>query len=35
LLMLGKAGGPAPLGRKQLEDLARAFPDAASGQETE
>jgi uncharacterized phage protein (TIGR02216 family) len=34
MLMLGKAGG-APLGRRQLEALARAFPDETSEQEME
>ncbi len=27
MLMLGKDGGGAPLGRARLEELARAFPD--------
>jgi uncharacterized phage protein (TIGR02216 family) len=35
MLMLGKTGGDAPLGRARLEELAQAFPDAGSGQETE
>jgi len=35
MVMLGREGGDAPLGRARLEELARAFPDAVSGQETE
>ncbi len=35
MVMLGKAGGPARLGRARLEELARAFPDHGSDQETE
>ena len=27
MLMLGREGGQAPLGRARLEELARAFPD--------
>lgn len=27
MLMLGREGGAAPLGRDRLEELARAFPD--------
>ncbi len=29
LLMLGTGGGPAPLGRRRLEELLAAFPDQA------
>lgn len=28
LLMLGRGGGPAPMGRARLAELANAFPDA-------
>lgn len=35
MIMLGREGGAAPLGRARLEELARAFPDRGSGQETE
>lgn len=35
MLMLGREGGAAPLGRDRLEELARAFPDRGPGQETE
>ena len=28
MVMLGKDGASAPLGRQRLEELARAFPDA-------
>ena len=28
MVMLGKDGAVAPLGRQRLEELARAFPDA-------
>lgn len=35
MLMLGVDGAAAPLGRARLEELARAFPDGVSGQETE
>ncbi|GGD40643.1 rcc01693 family protein [Sinisalibacter lacisalsi] len=35
MLMLGVDGATAPLGRARLEELARAFPDRVSGQETE
>lgn len=35
MLMLGKEGGAAPLGRARLEELARAFPDHGSGPKTE
>jgi len=28
MVMLGKDGAAAPLGRQRLEELARAFPDA-------
>jgi uncharacterized phage protein (TIGR02216 family) len=28
-VMLGREGGPAPMGRARLEELARAFPDLA------
>lgn len=35
MVMLGRDGSNAPLGRARLEELARAFPDAVSGQETE
>lgn len=31
MVMLGKEGGAAPLGRSRLEELARAFPDASPG----
>ncbi|MBN2906138.1 MAG: phage tail assembly chaperone [Rhodobacteraceae bacterium] len=27
MLMLGAGGGPAPMSRARLEELARAFPD--------
>ncbi|WP_243627637.1 rcc01693 family protein [Rhodovulum sp. BSW8] len=27
MLMLGAEGGPAPMSRARLEELARAFPD--------
>lgn len=27
MLMLGREGGQAPLGRARMEELARAFPD--------
>ncbi|TCP42328.1 rcc01693 family protein [Rhodovulum marinum] len=27
MLMLGAVGGPAPMSRARLEELARAFPD--------
>lgn len=35
MVMLGREGGDAPLGRARLEELAQAFPDHRSGQETE
>jgi len=27
MMMLGAVGGPAPMSRTRLEELARAFPD--------
>lgn len=35
MVMLGREGGDAPLGRARLEELARAFPDGVLGQKTE
>ncbi|HHC29781.1 MAG TPA: phage tail assembly chaperone [Rhodobacterales bacterium] len=35
MVMLGREGGDAPLGRARLEELAQAFPDHRSGQDTE
>jgi len=35
MLMLGKDSGAAPLGRARLQELAQAFPDRSTGQETE
>jgi hypothetical protein len=35
MVMLGVDGAAAPFGRTRLEELARAFPDRMSGQETE
>lgn len=35
MLMLGCDGGELPLGRARLDELARAFPDLGSEQETE
>lgn len=32
MVMLGRDGGEAPLGRARLEELARAFPDHEAGQ---
>lgn len=31
LLMLGRGGGPAPMGRARLAELAAAFPDRSGG----
>ena len=35
MLLLGRDGSEAPLGRARLEELAQAFPDRGSGQEME
>ncbi|GKY88733.1 rcc01693 family protein [Sinisalibacter aestuarii] len=35
LVLLGRDGAESPLGRARLEELARAFPDHGSGQDTE
>lgn len=32
MLMLGAVGGPAPMSRARLEELARAFPDTRTDQ---
>lgn len=32
MLMLGAVGGPAPMSRARLEELARAFPDNTADQ---
>ena len=34
MMMLGRESAAPPLSRSRLEELARAFPDAASGQDT-
>lgn len=31
MVKLGREGGPAPMGRSRLEELARAFPDLNEG----
>lgn len=33
MLMLGRDGGDAPLGRVRLDELARAYPDTDGGTE--
>lgn len=33
MLMLGRDGGSAPLGRARLDELARMYPDANGGTE--
>lgn len=35
MVMLGQAGGPKPLDKARLEQLAQAFPDLKPGQEME
>lgn len=33
MVMLGREGAGAPMGRARLEELARAFPDPGAGKE--
>ena len=35
MVLLGQDGAGASMGRARLEELAQAFPDRGSGQETE
>lgn len=35
MVMMGRGGGAAPMGRARLSDLLRAYPDAPASKSTE